>query len=270
MNGRDAFSVFSAGSQGSDATDMSPLHSTDLCSLPTNWQAQLAADGFAVLAAIFSGEQTRTALAQLMAAFAADGDGSTLRGQTGGIYGARNLLHIWPGVIEAWRQAPLPDVVAQVLGPRFGLVRVLFFDKPPGQSWALPWHRDMTIAVRDNRLPSGQFCKPTLKAGVPHVEAPRWLLENMLTVRWHLDDVTEENGPLRVMPGSHRTMEADSQARPPVPILSRAGDVLLMRPLLSHCSFRSQDDTQRHRRILHFEFTGVRELPDGYAWHDVV
>src|SRR5262249_56828349 len=103
-----------------------------------------------------------------------------------------------------WRQPPLPDLLQAVLGPDFGLVRVLFFDKPPGQSWALPWHKDLTIAVRDNRLPSTHFGKPTRKAGVPHVEAPREVLEAMLTLRVHLDDVSEENGPLQVLPGSHR------------------------------------------------------------------
>jgi len=45
------------------------------------------------------------------------------------------------------------------------------------------------------------------------------------------------------------------------------GDVLLMRPLLSHCSGHSRDGTTRHRRILHFEFSPVRDLPDGYEWH---
>ena len=148
-------------------------------------------------------------------------------------------------------------------------MRVLYFDKPPEHSWALPWHKDMTIAVQDNRLPSSVFCKPTLKIGVPHVEAPQSLLEKMLTLRWHLDDVTEENGPLQVVPGSHVGGKANlADARPAISILGRAGDVLLMRPLLSHGSNRSHDATKRHRRILHFEFAGVKTLPDGYAWHD--
>jgi hypothetical protein len=46
------------------------------------------------------------------------------------------------------------------------------------------------------------------KVGVPHVEAPEWLLEKMLTMRLHLDDMTEENGPLKVLPGSHHSGKA--------------------------------------------------------------
>jgi ectoine hydroxylase-related dioxygenase (phytanoyl-CoA dioxygenase family) len=146
------------------------------------------------------------------------------------------------------------------LGGQAGLVRVLYFDKPPGQSWA----KDTAIAVRDNRLPSSIFAKPTTKAGVPHVEAPRPLLENMLALRIHLDDIIEENGPLKVIPGSHRGVETRAQQT----LLAAAGDVLAMRPLVSHCSNRSHPDTKRHRRILHLEFAGTEVLPDGYAWHD--
>ena len=76
--------------------------------------------------------------------------------------------------------------LAEVLGEECGLVRGLYFDKPPDQSWSLPWHRDQTIAVADNRLPTTYFRNPTKKEGVLHVEAPRELLQQMLTLRIHL------------------------------------------------------------------------------------
>ena len=195
--------------------------------------------------------------------------GRRVRTAAGSIYGARNLLQSCPGTARAWLQSPLPEIVREVLGPGFGLVRILYFDKPPEHSWALPWHRDTTIAVQNNRLPTAVFHKPTFKAGIPHVEAPHWLLENMLTLRWHLDDVTEENGPLKVLPGSHTDARSTAGGgRAPVSILGRRGDALLMRPLLSHCSNKSSEETSQHRRILHYEFAGVEELPDRYAWHD--
>ena len=37
--------------------------------------------------------------------------------------------------------------------------------------------------------------------------------------------------------------------------------------LLSHCSNRSHAGTTQHRRILHYEFAGVPELPEGFEWH---
>src|SRR5207237_1423651 len=98
--------------------------------------------------------------------------------------GARNLLQLWPDIIDLARQPALVAAVTSVLGTEAGLMRGLYFDKPPGQSWALPWHRDLTIAVqRHGEL--GTFRKPTTKAGVPHVEAPRDLLQTLLTARIH-------------------------------------------------------------------------------------
>lgn len=220
--------------------------------------------GYQVAHHVFTDAEVDRILAELDVAFTEEATGSTLRTDSGHIYGARNLLRLWPDVSTVWCKAPLPERVTELLGERFGLVRVLYFDKPPEQSWALPWHKDLTIAVKNNRLPSDQFRKPTFKAGVPHVEAPRWLLERMLTMRLHLDDMTDENGPLKVIPGSHRGMESAA----PVTILGRRGDVLLMRPLVSHCSNKSHPDTRRRRRVLHFEFSGVEQLPDGYEWHD--
>jgi ectoine hydroxylase-related dioxygenase (phytanoyl-CoA dioxygenase family) len=90
----------------------------------------------------------------------------------------------------------------------------------------------------------------------------------MLTARVHLDDATEENGALKVVPGSHRTGKAlELGAGPPHTVLAARGDVLLMRPLLAHCSHRSHPGTRRRRRVLHLEFAAAAELPDGYTWH---
>ena len=141
-------------------------------------------------------------------------------------------LRLWPGAIELLRWAPLAAVLADMLGGAAGVVRGLFFDKPPGAAWSLPWHRDMTIAVkRHGNLE--RFRKPTVKSGVPHVEATIELLSTMLTARVHLDAVTMHNGPLQVVPGSHRL---DAAPLPVERILCSAGDVLLMRPLPSRDS----------------------------------
>ena len=107
-----------------------------------------------------------------------------------------------------------------------------------------------------------------MKAGVPHVEAPTDLLASMLTARLHLDAMTLENGPLLVIPGSHQKLDAPS--RDPVQLQCEAGDVMLMRPLLSHSSIASSPDCMQHRRIVHLEFAPEPELSDGYKWQDFV
>lgn len=231
--------------------------------------AALDRDGYALLRGAFSAQDCDRLLAEWTAACKA-GDDGLMRSATGAVYGARNILDRWPGALEVVRQPLLKDALQSALGTGFGLVRILYFDKPPGESWALPWHKDLAVAVKDNRLPSEQFDRPTTKYGVPHVEAPAWLLERMLTARLHLDDVTDENGPLRVMPGSHRGGKGGTGGGNEVRIRCGRGDVLLMRPLLSHCSGHSAPETARNRRILHLEFSPTRELPDSYEWHTFV
>jgi ectoine hydroxylase-related dioxygenase (phytanoyl-CoA dioxygenase family) len=110
-----------------------------------------------------------------------------------------------------------------------------------------------------------------MKAGVAHVEAPEEVLQAMLTARIHLDDVTEENGPLRLIPGSHRsgkTLRFDPGASKS--ILAAEGDVLLMRPLVVHQSGNSHPGTRRHRCVFHLEFTASPVLPDRFAWQDFI
>ncbi|MGL4464370.1 MAG: phytanoyl-CoA dioxygenase family protein [Planctomycetia bacterium] len=193
--------------------------------------------------------------------------GSGLRAAEGELYAARNVLRNWPTAVHVWRRPPLMELLTTLLGPEFGLVRGLFFDKPPGRSWTLPWHKDLTVAVERHPPALLEFRKPTTKDGVAHLEAPTELLMEMLTLRFHLDAQTLENGPLNVVPGTHRSGKIlDLAHAPPTAVLGGVGSVLAMRPLLIHGSGRSSDDTPLHRRILHLEFAARRDLPDGVRW----
>ncbi len=231
----------------------------------------LADDGFALLPGVFAATAVRSAIAAWGAALARQaGDMAILSAADGVVSGARDLFRLWPGSAELARAPALLDALLADLGAGAGVVRGLYFDKPPGAGWALPWHKDYTVAVRAHRQ-LGRFRKPTTKAGVPHLEAPTDLLARMLTARIHLDDMTDENGPLRVIPGSHRfDRTADDEAREPVVIRCRAGDVLLMRPLLTHASGHADPATERHRRIVHLECAPAGEMGDGYEWREFV
>jgi hypothetical protein len=230
----------------------------------------LASDGCVIVFAVYAADKCRQFATQIQAALeACEDQASSLRRANGTIYGARNLLDLFPPARELWRRPPIVELLSSALGPTFGLVRGLFFDKPPTSSWSLPWHRDLTIAVREHVLLTTQFRNPTVKAGVPHVEAPDELLRQMLTLRIHLDDATAENGPLQVIPGSHHSRDTNSSCEP-VAILARAGDVLAMRPLLLHSSGESQAFTALHRRVVHLEFAASPTLADGLRWRQFI
>jgi hypothetical protein len=149
-------------------------------------------------------------------------------------------------------------------------VRAIYFDKSPDANWLVPWHQDLTLAVRE-RIDLPEFGPWSIKDGMPHVQPPSHLLAQMLTLRLHLDDADESNGALRVLPGSHSHGKLnaaqigtwrDTQAA--FTCRAKAGDALLMRPLLLHASSRSTNSA--HRRILHIEYAGFA-LPAGLHWH---
>jgi ectoine hydroxylase-related dioxygenase (phytanoyl-CoA dioxygenase family) len=150
------------------------------------------------------------------------------------------------------------------------VIRDLFFDKTSEANWKVAWHQDLTIAVR-HRIDLPGFGPWSEKDGVPHVRPPVELLERMLTVRLHLDDCGEQNGPLRVLPCSHRHGKLDANAirawRAEVPAVVctiKCGGVVLMRPLLLHAS--SPARRPEHRRVIHLEFA-AEELPGGLQWY---
>lgn len=237
--------------------------------VPSQWPDQLAAQGWCFLPEVLPAELARWAGEACGAALdAAAASGSVLASGRGSTYGARNLLEVWPQVRALLAWPPLALALRQTLGAQAGLVRGLYFDKPPGSSWSLPWHRDQTIAVR-RHVPSERFLKPTIKAGVPHVQAPVELLSQMLTARIHLDPMTSANGPVRVISGSHLGTEAADEAGEQRELHCTAGAVLLMRPLLLHASGHSAEGAG-HRRILHLELAAAQALDDGLEWHDFV
>jgi len=236
----------------------------------SQWPSSINRRGFAILSNVFAADEVDALACELESAFSEQNDASgSIRSSDGRVYAARNILSLIPSSKECWKRPPILNLLDEVLGPEYGLVRGLYFDKPPDRTWSLPWHRDLTIAVENNQLETNQFHKPTTKAGVPHVEAPREILKHMLTLRIHLDDVDDENGPLLVIPGSHESSNDDArEAEAAEPIYARRGDILTIRPLVSHSSVCSRPNNQRHRRIIHLEFSGCRALPDGYKWKD--
>lgn len=233
--------------------------------------ASLRKLGYCWLRSALDERQVNRLIVACSSLFEDDSQRVRARSSRGHVYAARNLIGSIAEVETIWRQEPLREFLQSELGDGFGLVRALFFDKPPDRTWTLGWHKDQSIAVKDNSISSTSVSRPTLKACVPHYIADDEILRRMLTLRIHLDEVTVENGPLRVIPESHVSSKSSGNGvASEVTLLARAGDVLAMRPLISHASSSSHPDTKRHRRILHLEFAENDSLPDGIEWHDFV
>jgi ectoine hydroxylase-related dioxygenase (phytanoyl-CoA dioxygenase family) len=171
----------------------------------------------------------------------------------------------FPAILMSFAESPLRPFLA----PPWHFIRSIFFDKTPEANWGVPWHQDLTICVRERRDAPG-FGPWSIKDGLHHVHAPAEILDQILTIRVHLDDCTPENGALSVLPGSHKLgrmtdqqIESFRATHPEITCSIRKGGVLLMKPLLLHASSRATNPT--HRRVLHFEVT-QSTLPHGLEW----
>jgi len=225
----------------------------------------LERDGFAVVPDVLD-VPTVTAL---IAAVGDAGEGTGSR-RRGSVYALRNLLEDVPAVAALADVPEVRSLVAAVLGPDCFPVRGILFDKTPEANWNVVWHQDLSITVRERQDVEG-FGPWSEKAGVVHVQPPVRVLERMLTVRLQLDDCDETNGPLLVLPGSHRggrltacEIQRQRTLAPSVACPVPSGGALLMRPLLLHASSASQ--SPRHRRVIHLEYA-AEPLPLGLQWH---
>lgn len=184
------------------------------------------------------------------------------------VYGVRNLLEICPAVQVLARQPEIRQFVTAVLGHDAFAVRAIFFDKVPDANWSLFWHQDNVISVQE-RLAVPGFVGWSQKAGVWQVQPPAEVLAQMIAVRVHLDDCGANNGPLRVLPGSHRFGWLDDELDewkdrvPEVTCTVRSGGVVTMCPLTLHASAASE--VAGHRRVIHIEYAAA-ELPAGLDW----
>lgn len=197
---------------------------------------------------------------------------SSLREVTAGLLGdragTRSVLDTDWGITFV-RSSEVQGTLAYLGAPAMFCVRAVLFDKHSGANWKVPWHQDRKIAVKERQDVEG-FRGWSVKEGTVHCQPTPDVLEDMLTLRFHLDDCDVSNGPLKVLPGTHDrgllTMNATERmlaSVEPVLCTCRSGDAIAMKPLLLHAS--SSAERVDHRRVLHLEFAG-RELPGALEW----
>ena len=218
-------------------------------------QGQVERDGFAIVPTCLS-EEISTRLGSHF------GDAS---------YGIRNLLAV-PIVRELAASVAVRTLAEAILGNNCFAIKATFFNKTQEANWKVVWHQDLTIMVRE-RCEAAGFGPWTTKAGINHVQPPVGILNHILAIRLHLDESGPDNGPLRVIPGSHKQGRlsakkvAEWQRVKSVVCAVPRGGALLMRPLLLHASSACVAPTPR--RVIHLEFA-ADELPEGLEWHNRV
>ncbi|MBD2767907.1 phytanoyl-CoA dioxygenase family protein [Hymenobacter sp. BT664] len=226
---------------------------------------RLQEDGFAILPGLYEPAEI-AALLQCIEGAPASGP-NFRRSQA--VFAIRNLLGEVPELGPLLDTAALRALLTQLFPEGCQLVKAIYFDKPALSNWLVAWHQDLMINV-DGRVELPGFGPWTSKPEGTSVQPPVAVLENMCTIRIHLDDCDASNGGLKVVAGTHQhgvLPPATLPALTPAAVVCAvpAGGVLLMRPLLLHASNRST--SARPRRVIHLEFAST-ELPGGLQWRE--
>ena len=183
--------------------------------------------------------------------------------------GVRHLLRRSAVVRKFAKSAAMINLAAKVIGNNAKPVKAILFDKTPASNWYVTWHQDLTIAVKE-KIEFEGFGPWSVKDDVPHVQPPRKVLQNIVSLRVHLDACPSDNGAIKFIARSHNVGIMDTaeiakwrDTEPHICCSADRGDVIVMRPLVLHSS--SQSTKVDHRRVLHIEFVG-EDLPNGLRW----
>jgi ectoine hydroxylase-related dioxygenase (phytanoyl-CoA dioxygenase family) len=180
--------------------------------------------------------------------------------------GARHLMS-HPVVARIARDPRLLSIAQTWVGCGAVPYRATLFEKSGEHNWLVVWHQDTALPL-EARLESPEWGPWSTKRSIHYAHAPAWALSQIVALRLHLDPSTLENGPLKVIPGSHdagvlsdEEVFRAAKARRSALGLSGRGGVLAMRPLLIHSS--SKTESPAPRRVLHLEYAAALDLAPG-------
>jgi hypothetical protein len=180
--------------------------------------------------------------------------------------GARHVLGV-PVVRDLAADPWMLTIATEFVGRGAVPFRATLFDKSPSANWLVVWHQDTALPLRE-RFEDTTWGPWSSKAGILYAHAPSWALEQVVALRVSLDDSSSTNGPLRVLPHTHRSgvltdvaIELLVRNATPMDCVARAGGVVAIRPLTVHASSKSVDD--QPRRVLHVEYAATMNLGAG-------
>jgi ectoine hydroxylase-related dioxygenase (phytanoyl-CoA dioxygenase family) len=218
-------------------------------------QAEVEKEGFAILPEVL----TRSELDHLDESLKRD---PLARSRAGSRHALRH-----PAVLTVARESRLRSIAQEVLGCDLFPFRATLFDKSPISNWLVAWHQDKALPLRERRELPG-WGPWSVKDGVIYANAPASALSRVVALRLHLDDSTPENGPLRVLPGTHSmgvlsdvAIHSLSARTTAVDCLVPRGGILIMSPLIVHASAKSR--SVMPRRVLHVAYAASATIAEG-------
>lgn len=225
----------------------------------------IAENGFTTIDNIYSNRE----ISQIFLTIAqADKNKDTFR-KSADLFAIRQFLKELPNIYNLVFNNNLQNVIQQLFGKNYFVVKSIYFDKPETSNWYVPYHQDLTISV-DKKVEIENFGPWTTKQNQFAVQPPIDILESIFTIRIHLDDTDENNGALKVIPKSHikkiyRPETIDWKTETETTCNVKKGGIMIMKPLILHSSSRTTNN--KRRRVIHIEFSN-QELPTTLKWSE--
>ena len=221
--------------------------------------------GFTILNTIYSDTEINTILNCINSA---DSSKLTFR-KTNDLFAIRQFLKELPNLSTLIFNEKLKIIIEKYIGKNYFIVKSIYFDKPEKSNWFVSYHQDLTISV-DKKIKLENYGPWTIKQDQFAVQPPLSILENIYTIRVHLDNTDKDNGALKVIPKSHlkgiyRPETIDWKNEYEEVCSVNKGGIMLMRPLLLHSSSRTTNTNQR--RVIHIELSNS-ELSSGLNWSE--
>ena len=231
----------------------------------TNHQREMSEDGFTIIEDVFSPSEVAAIIETISSS---DTSRPTFR-KTGDLFAIRQFLKEIPQSISLIFTSKLQTLIHEFFGNDYSVVKSIYFDKPGDSNWFVAYHQDLTISV-DKKIELEGYGPWSTKQNQYAVQPPLDVLQHNFTIRIHLDDTTEENGALQVVPQSHlkgvyRPESIDWNQEREVTCSVRKGGIMIMRPLLLHASSRTTN--HQKRRVFHIEFSN-QDLPYPLQWSE--
>ncbi len=185
------------------------------------------------------------------------------------LFAIRQFLKEVPEIRDLIFNDSVQQIIREIFGAKYFVVKSIYFDKPETSNWYVAYHQDLTISV-DKKLELPDFGPWTTKLNQFAVQPPLEVLENIYTIRIHLDDTDENNGALKVVPKSHakgiyRPETIDWAVETEHICNVERGGIMIMKPLILHGSNRTTNG--KKRRVIHIEFSD-KELPEVLQWSE--
>src|SRR5690554_1007712 len=229
------------------------------------YKSEIEELGFTTIENIYSTEEVQKIIETINQV---DTSKDTFR-KSNDLFAIRQFLKEVPETQNLIFNENLKKIITELFGKNYFVIKSIYFDKPETSNWYVSYHQDLTISV-DKKIELDNFKFWTTKQNQFAVQPPIEILENIYTIRIHLDDTDENNGALKVIEKSHlkkiyRPENIDWKTEKETTCNVNKGGIMIMKPLTLHSSSRTTNN--KKRRVIHIEFSDTN-LPKGLNWSE--